>query len=198
MRTVHTPRQRMVSFFTLVVVNSHKFISYTDWYLVILSHRIGLSLLDTIIPTYRQTTFAQDHSPYHPCNAGIDRQAANNGCPSPVTRAAPTGIASHNIGGQTFHSILRLPVKSTFQDLPIASLKALQVRFKDIYYIIIDEKSKVGLMQLSYINRRLQQIKATNCREPFPCWLAPSILSDLLLASSLAHVGWQPHVLLPS
>jgi hypothetical protein len=28
--------------------------------------------------------------------------------------------------------------------------------------------------------------------------LAPGMLSGLLLASSLAHVGWQPHVLLPS
>jgi hypothetical protein len=50
---------RTVSFPTLVVVNSHKFISYTDWYLVILSHRIGSSLLNTIIPSYRQTTSAQ-------------------------------------------------------------------------------------------------------------------------------------------
>jgi hypothetical protein len=54
--------KRMVSFFTLVVVSSHKFISYTDWYLVILSHGIGLSLLNTIIASYRQSTSAQDHS----------------------------------------------------------------------------------------------------------------------------------------
>ncbi|KAF1940402.1 hypothetical protein EJ02DRAFT_325295, partial [Clathrospora elynae] len=43
--------------------------------------------------------------------AALDRRAAAVGKPSPVLRAAPTGVASHNIGGKTLHSMFRLPVK---------------------------------------------------------------------------------------
>jgi hypothetical protein len=58
---------------------------------------------------------------------GIDAEAANYGQPSPVLRAAPTGVAAHNIGGLTLHSLLRLPVKKVaFEDLPAAPLRALQ------------------------------------------------------------------------
>jgi ATP-dependent DNA helicase PIF1 len=94
---------------------------------------------------------------------GIDTIAADYGLPSPVLRSTPTGVAAHNIGGQTLHSLLRLPVKKVaFEDLPVAPLKALQSKFKHINYLIIDEKSIVGLQQLSFVNRRLQQIKAND------------------------------------
>jgi ATP-dependent DNA helicase PIF1 len=78
--------------------------------------------------------------------AGIDAMAAEYGLPSPILRGAPTRVAAHNIGGQTLYSLLRLPVKKVaFEDLPAASLKALQTRFKPINYLIIDEKSIIGL-----------------------------------------------------
>jgi hypothetical protein len=95
--------------------------------------------------------------------AGLDRQAANNGWPCPVLCAAPKGVASHNIGGQTLHSIFRLSVKKgILDDLMPVVLKSVQARFKHINYLIIDEKSMVGLMQLSWIHRRLQQIFASD------------------------------------
>jgi ATP-dependent DNA helicase PIF1 len=95
--------------------------------------------------------------------ASMDLTAADCGLPSPVLRAAPTGVASHNIGGQTLHSIFRLPVKKGgYQDLSSGSLTLLQAKFRNINYLFIDEKSMVSLLQLSYINRRLQQIKVNN------------------------------------
>jgi hypothetical protein len=45
---------------------------------------------------------------------------------------------------------------------------------------------------------RTEFIQLVSRAAPMLPGLAPSILSGLLFASSLAHVGWQPHVLLPS
>lgn len=43
-------------------------------------------------------------------SARLDRLARARGRPSPVVRAAPTGVAANNIAGSTLHSLLRLPV----------------------------------------------------------------------------------------
>jgi ATP-dependent DNA helicase PIF1 len=73
----------------------------------------------------------------------------------PFVRAAPTGVASHNIGGRTLYSLFRLPVKKHYyEDLPVQSLKAMQQKFKGVHYLIIDEKCMVGLKQLTWIHRR--------------------------------------------
>jgi hypothetical protein len=78
--------------------------------------------------------------------ARIDAIAAEYGLLSPILRGALTGVAAHNIGRQTLYSLLRLPVKKVaFEDLLAASLKALQTRFKPINYLIINEKSIIGL-----------------------------------------------------
>jgi hypothetical protein len=76
--------------------------------------------------------------------AGIDAIAAKYSLPSPILRGALTRVAAHNIGGQTLYLLLRLPVKKV-EDLLAALLKALQTRFKPINYLIIDEKSIIGL-----------------------------------------------------
>ena len=36
---------------------------------------------------------------------------------SPVIRAAPTGVASNQINGQTLHSLLRLPIDGKYRPL---------------------------------------------------------------------------------
>ncbi|KAL2193650.1 hypothetical protein P885DRAFT_72038 [Corynascus similis CBS 632.67] len=54
---------------------------------------------------------------------------------------APTGIASNQIGGQTLHSLLRLPIN--------AILNALQRRSRGIHYLAIDEKSMLCLNTLA-------------------------------------------------
>jgi ATP-dependent DNA helicase PIF1 len=83
--------------------------------------------------------------------------------PSPVLRAAPTSITSHNIIGKTLHSLFRLLVKKNdYQTLGRASIQALQSIWKGVKYLIIDEKSMVSLKQLSWIHRRCHEIWPDN------------------------------------
>jgi hypothetical protein len=99
----------------------------------------------------------------HSICESLDKLAHDAGKLSPVLRAAPTGVAAHNIGGQTLHSLFRLPVKRFgYQALPSGALTALQTKFRHINYLVIDEKSMVSLIQLSWINIRLQEIKAND------------------------------------
>ncbi|KAM4062490.1 PIF1-like helicase [Hirsutella rhossiliensis] len=68
---------------------------------------------------------------------------------SPICRVAPTGVASNQIQGSTIHSLLRLPVG--------ADAAALQSRLRHVKYLVIDEKSMLGLEQLARIDSRLRQ-----------------------------------------
>ncbi|OAQ61323.1 ATP-dependent DNA helicase PIF1 [Purpureocillium lilacinum] len=78
--------------------------------------------------------------------------------PRPVWRAAPTGVASNQIMGTTLHSLLRLPVDRAFTELSPADANALQKNLRDVMYLVIDEKSMLGLRQLSWIDKRLRQV----------------------------------------
>ncbi len=79
---------------------------------------------------------------------------------SPILRAAPTGVASNQINGQTLHSLLRLPIDNNYRPLSETPtvLRNLQRIFADIRYLIIDEKSMLGLKVLGWIDRRLREI----------------------------------------
>lgn len=79
---------------------------------------------------------------------------------NPVIRTAPTGVASGLIDGSTLYSLLLLPVQAPFRDLPQAKLQSLQKVFKNVLYLLIDEKSMIHLKMLHYIDRRLRQIMA--------------------------------------
>ena len=58
--------------------------------------------------------------------------------------AAATGVAAFNIGGQTLHSLLRIPLqKTSFSNVQGLSLRDLQKRFEDVRYFIINEMSMV-------------------------------------------------------
>ncbi|XP_065837259.1 ATP-dependent DNA helicase pif1-like [Oscarella lobularis] len=82
--------------------------------------------------------------------------------------AAPTGVAAFNIGGQTLHSLLRIPLqKTSFSDVQGPSLRDLQERFEDVRYLIIDKMSMVGRHQLSLIHRRLCQALPQGACESF-------------------------------
>ncbi|KAM4067412.1 PIF1-like helicase [Hirsutella rhossiliensis] len=84
-------------------------------------------------------------------------QAAALPNPSPICRVAPTGVASNQIQGSTIHSLLRLPVGGAFTDLPPADAAALQSRLRHVKYLVIDEKSMLGIEQLARIDSRLRQ-----------------------------------------
>jgi ATP-dependent DNA helicase PIF1 len=51
--------------------------------------------------------------------------AMSNGKPSPLVRAASTGVAGFNINGRTTYELLWLSVNCPFEELPIASLMPL-------------------------------------------------------------------------
>jgi DNA replication protein DnaC len=86
----------------------------------------------------------------------LSELAATAGKPSPLVRAAPTGVAAFGINGQTTYNLLKLPVQRPFEDLPPASLTPLQQKFKNIHYLVLDEKSMVGHVHLGCIDRRLR------------------------------------------
>jgi hypothetical protein len=90
----------------------------------------------------------------------LQAEAATYGRPSPIIRAAPTGVASNQIGGQTLHSLLRLPIDGNLRSLSETPtvLRALQRRFRDVHYLVIDEKSMLGLKTFGWIDQRLREV----------------------------------------
>ena len=84
-------------------------------------------------------------------------QAAAAGRGSPIWQAAPTGVAGNQISGTTLHSVLHLPINKDFKPLSTVDKTQLQMKLKDIKYLIIDEKSMLGLRQLSWVDDRLRE-----------------------------------------
>ena len=99
--------------------------------------------------------------------AKLQELASANGKQNPAFRAAPTGIAAYAIMGKTLHSLLRLPVKGKMSDLSTATLQSLQALFRDIRFLMIDEKSMVDLKMLSLIDDCLRVIFPATSHRPF-------------------------------
>src|SRR5436190_1389201 len=78
----------------------------------------------------------------------LNEMAEAAGKPMPLVRAAPTGVAAFNINGRTTYTLLKLPVRRTYAPLPVASLTSLQEKFKDVHYLVLDEKSMIGCAHL--------------------------------------------------
>ncbi|OAQ57695.1 ATP-dependent DNA helicase PIF1 [Pochonia chlamydosporia 170] len=85
-------------------------------------------------------------------------QAAAGRRGTPVWRAAPTGVAGNQIPGTTLHSLLHLPINKAFMPLSAIDNAQLQKKLKDIKYLIINERSMLGLRQLSWIDDRLRDV----------------------------------------
>jgi len=92
----------------------------------------------------------------------VEDMATIAGRKDPVLRAAPTGIAAHNFHGRTLHSLFKIPVKILPQGLSRklsrANLCSLQALFKHCQYLIIDEKSMIGIKFLGLLDQRLREI----------------------------------------
>ena len=88
-----------------------------------------------------------------------------------VKIAAPTGCAAQQFtGGQTLHSLLRIPPKKGCKQLDKLSprvLAELQHQFKDTRALIIDEKGMLGLGRMSQISSRLKEIRPEYADQPF-------------------------------
>ena len=97
----------------------------------------------------------------------LNEMAEAAGKPMPLVRAAPTGVAAFNINGRTTYTLLKLPVRRTYAPLPVASLTPLQEKFKDVHYLVLDEKSMIGCAHLYWIDQRLRQIYPSRADEPF-------------------------------
>ena len=70
--------------------------------------------------------------------------------PDPICVLAPSGIAVLNIHGQTFHSNFSLPL-NRFAPLTGSRLTNMQLLWEGIHFVIIDEKSMLGLRMLAQI-----------------------------------------------
>lgn len=80
---------------------------------------------------------------------------------------APTGKAAYNVHGMTIHKAFHiLPNRNkTYTSLTCEKLNTLQVKYRDLKVVIIDEISMVGNSLFNFINLRLQEIK--KCKLPF-------------------------------
>jgi ATP-dependent DNA helicase PIF1 len=92
----------------------------------------------------------------------VEEMATLAGRKDPVLRAAPTGIAAHNFHGHTLHSLFKIPVKTAPQGLSRKLSRAnrcsLQALFKHCQYLLIDEKSMIGIKFLGLLDQRLREI----------------------------------------
>ena len=84
---------------------------------------------------------------------------------------APSGVAAHNIGGVTIHSLLHLPINGGRQgELPVPSpqvMRVMQTARNGVKYLIIDERSCVGHRMLYQIDARLRQVIPGGQNHPF-------------------------------
>ena len=98
-------------------------------------------------------------------------QYAKNVSSNFLLKAAPTGTAAFLIGGDTLHSMFKLPLqvstKKDISDLSLETLNELQAIFKNCKILVIDEKSMVGLYMMYQLDKRLKEIKSTNSDLPF-------------------------------
>ncbi len=79
--------------------------------------------------------------------------------------AAPTGVAALNVGGQTIHSLLRLPI-GVIADQPLPHPEDLRNLLRGIETLVIDEVSMVSADLMDAIDRTLREARNRR-REPF-------------------------------
>ncbi|MDQ1581378.1 MAG: ATP-dependent helicase, partial [Microbacteriaceae bacterium] len=79
--------------------------------------------------------------------------------------SAPTGVAALNVGGQTIHSLFRLPI-GVIADHEIEQSAELRKLLNTIDTLVIDEVSMVNADLMDAIDRSLRQARQRT-REPF-------------------------------
>lgn len=88
----------------------------------------------------------------------------NSNC---VLVCAPNGTAANNINCRTIHSLLRVPVAQflNYAGLSNYTLKQVRKEFENVHSVVIDEVSMASGDILTFISRRLSEIK--DCDLPF-------------------------------
>ncbi len=84
-----------------------------------------------------------------------------------ILLCAPTGKAAYNIEGCTNHSAFQIDPNQGFNYKKLSSdrLNTLQVKYRHLSVVIIDEVSMVGNQQFLFVHQRLQEIKGN--QKPF-------------------------------
>ncbi|MBX3088741.1 MAG: AAA family ATPase [Cryobacterium sp.] len=82
-----------------------------------------------------------------------------------VVISAPTGVAALNVGGQTIHSLLRLPI-GVIADHELEQSPELRKLLNSIDTLVIDEVSMVNADLMDAIDRSLRQARQRKT-EPF-------------------------------
>ncbi|KAL8597100.1 hypothetical protein ACOMHN_008173 [Nucella lapillus] len=101
----------------------------------------------------------------------LRRYVKEQGLPSSfVKSAAPSGTAAFQIGGQTLHAMLQLPIgnhdlESLEKDSPCQG--KLQDAFSKTAILVIDEKSMIGQKTFFHVSERLKEAKPYRASEPF-------------------------------
>ncbi|MDQ1513868.1 MAG: ATP-dependent helicase, partial [Microbacteriaceae bacterium] len=75
-----------------------------------------------------------------------------------VAVCAPTGVAALNVGGQTIHSLFKLPI-GLIGPTPLVQDRALQRLLSAIEVLIVDEVSMVSADLLDAVDRSLRQAR---------------------------------------
>ncbi|KAJ8023489.1 hypothetical protein HOLleu_35946 [Holothuria leucospilota] len=91
-----------------------------------------------------------------------------------IIMCAPTGKAAFNINGQTIHSAFQINPNRGYNFLKLNSdkLNSLQVKYRHLQVVIIDEISMVGSRQLLFVHEPLKEIKSRTiwrCSH-YCCW----------------------------
>src|SRR5690606_22048452 len=82
-----------------------------------------------------------------------------------IAICAPTGVAALNVGGQTIHSLFRLPI-GVIADHDIQQSEQLRKLLGSIETLVIDEVSMVNADLMDAVDRALRQARRKP-REPF-------------------------------
>ena len=89
---------------------------------------------------------------------------------------APTGIASHNIGGMTLHSMWNLPVNhgnskrnfnEEYRKLRSGQINRIRANYKHACGLIVDEVSMISNRMLMAINLRMNEVVGSKSHEAF-------------------------------
>ena len=89
---------------------------------------------------------------------------------------APTGIASHNIGGMTLHSMWNLPVNhgnskrnsnEEYRKLRSGQINRMRANYKHACGLIVDEVSMISNRMLMAINLRMNEVVGSKNHEAF-------------------------------
>jgi ATP-dependent DNA helicase PIF1 len=97
---------------------------------------------------------------------GLRQLAGSHGRPDPIRILAPSGVAALNVHGQTLHSGFGLPING-FGPLSGARLANMQLLWQGVHFVIIDEKSMLGLRSLAQIDSRCRQLFPQHAGVPF-------------------------------